>query len=232
MQSLDQSGLLAKAKWILGVSGGSYIAASRALVAHDLPAGTKPHAYAPGTPEERNLRYNTRYIAPNGADGAGRRPVAAPRGDSHVRLALAPLYALAHAWGWLLRWQGVLVPSGPHAMTAAVTGLAWWLPSVIAAGIMLVLFVLWWLTLEPPGAAPPPGALVASLKPDDRDRGADRASLVSWAATLAVGLALAMLAAPPLISWLTSSTGSLGTIARFVGFGARPSCRRSRRWRA
>src|SRR5258708_11588909 len=67
LQSLDQGGLLTKAKWILGVSGGSYIATSRALVAHDLPAGTNPHAYAPGTPQERNLRYDTRYIAPNGS---------------------------------------------------------------------------------------------------------------------------------------------------------------------
>ena len=51
LQSLDAGGLLAKAKakWILGVSGGSYIATSRALVAHDLPAGAEPHAYAPGT---------------------------------------------------------------------------------------------------------------------------------------------------------------------------------------
>jgi hypothetical protein len=31
------------------VSGGSYIASSRALVAHHLPAGTRPRAYAPGT---------------------------------------------------------------------------------------------------------------------------------------------------------------------------------------
>jgi hypothetical protein len=41
-QSLGQDGLVAKARWILGVSGGSYIAASRALVAHDLPRGTQP----------------------------------------------------------------------------------------------------------------------------------------------------------------------------------------------
>ena len=61
------------------------------------------------------------------------------------------------------------------------------------------------------------------LNPDNRDRGADRARLVSWAATLAVGLAVAMLAAPQLISWLTSSTGSLGTIAHFLGFGAKPT---------
>src|SRR5690348_17870941 len=36
LQSLDERGLLGKAKWIVGVSGGSYIAASRALVAHHL----------------------------------------------------------------------------------------------------------------------------------------------------------------------------------------------------
>jgi predicted acylesterase/phospholipase RssA len=33
LQSLDRGGLLAKVQWILGVSGGSYIASSRALVA-------------------------------------------------------------------------------------------------------------------------------------------------------------------------------------------------------
>ena len=65
LQALDEHRLLAKVKWILGVSGGSYIASSRALVAHDLPPGTTPRAYAPGTPEERNLRDNTRYIAPD-----------------------------------------------------------------------------------------------------------------------------------------------------------------------
>ena len=37
LQSLEAGGLLAKVKWILGVSGGSYIAASRALVASNLP---------------------------------------------------------------------------------------------------------------------------------------------------------------------------------------------------
>ena len=67
LQSLDRGGLLRTAKWIVGVSGGSYIASSRALVAHGLPPGSVPSAYAPGTAEERNLRDNTRYIAPNGA---------------------------------------------------------------------------------------------------------------------------------------------------------------------
>src|SRR5262249_53125134 len=139
-------------------------------------------------------------------------------------VALAPLYALAHAWGWLLRWQEVLVPSGPHAASAAVTGLGWWLTPVIVAAIALVLFAFWWLTLGP--AAGRPGGrsrLLASLRPDAPDRGANRATWVTWAASLAAGLAIAMLAVPPLISWLTRSTGSLGTITHFLGFGGKPS---------
>ena len=61
LQSLEQRGLAAKARWILGVSGGSYIAASRALVAHYLPGRAKPGAYAPGTPEERNIGLPVSY---------------------------------------------------------------------------------------------------------------------------------------------------------------------------
>ncbi len=223
LQSLDRRGVLAKAKWILGVSGGSYIATSRALVAHDLPAGTEPRAYAAGTPEERNLRDNTRYIAPNGATVlVGVLSLLLGAMVTSV-LVLAPLYALAHAWGWLLRWSGGLVPSGPHALTAAVTGLAWWLPTVIAAGVTLGLFAYWWLTLEPPRHPGRPARWWEVLTPDDPDRGASSAALVAWAATLTAGLALAMLAVPPVISWLTRSTGSLGTIAHFVGFGQRPA---------
>jgi hypothetical protein len=229
LQSLDEGGLLGKARWILGVSGGSYIATSRALVAHGLPAGTQPRAYAPGTPEERNLRDNTHYLAPNGATVlVGVLSLLLGAIVTFI-LALAPLYALAHAWGWLLRWQGVLVPTRPgsHALTAAGTGLGWWLPVVIAAGIMLAVFAFWWLTLEPTTLRRrDPAPWWSSLKPDDRDRGANRARLVSWAAVLAAGLALAMLAAPPLVSWLTRSTGPLGTIAHFAGFGARPSLSR------
>jgi hypothetical protein len=138
-------------------------------------------------------------------------------------IVAAPLYAFTHAWGWLLRWQGVLVPSGSRAMTAAATGTAWWLPTVIAAGITLVLFAFWWLTLEPRLQPTTGSRWWAWLKPDDPDRSANRATVVSWAALLTAGLALAMLAAPPLISWLTRSTGSFGTVARALGFGVRPA---------
>lgn len=225
LQSLDLGGLLGTAKWILGVSGGSYIASSRALVAHDLPSGTVPHAYAPGTAEERNLRDNTRYIAPNGATVlVGVLSLLLGAIVTFIIVA-APLYAFTHAWGWLLRWQGVLVPSGSRTMTAAVTGTAWWLLPVIAAGVTLVLFAFWWLTLEPPLSHRRAARVRwwAWLKPDDPDRSANRAQVVSWAALLTVGLSLAMLAAPPLISWLTRSTGSFGTVARAIGFGTRPT---------
>ena len=40
---------------------------------------------------------------------------------------------------------------------------------------------------------------------------------------MTAGLAIAMLAVPPLISWLTRSSGSLGTITHFLGFGGKPS---------
>ena len=221
LQSLDRGGLLSKVKWILGVSGGSYIASSRALVAHHLPAGTQLPAYAPGSPEERSLRYDSRYIAPNGSTilvGVLSMLLGA---IGTALIVFAPLYAITHAWGWLLRWQGALIPSGPHAMTAAVTASGWWLWPVIAGGIVLVAFLFWWGTLEPGGRRH--GRLLIWLNPDSRDCGSDRARLVSWIATLAAGLAVAMLAAPLLISWLASSTGSLGTIAHFLGFGARPT---------
>lgn len=225
LQSLAETGLLPKVSWIFGVSGGSYIAASRALVAHHLPPKEKSSAYGPGTPEERNLRHNTHYIAPNGATVlVGILSLVFGAIITFI-LATAPLYALAHAWGWVLRWQGVLVPSGPHTLTAVATRPGWWLPSVIAAGITFELFIFWWLTLRP-GLYRYTGRAAASwelLKSGDRDPAASRARLVNLAAFLTVALALAMLAVPPLISWLTRSTGSFGTIARFVGFGARPS---------
>jgi hypothetical protein len=79
LQALEEGALLRRAKWIVGVSGGSYIAASRALVARGLAEDARrdrardggqgrdkrPAAYARGTPEEQNLRNNTRYIAPD-----------------------------------------------------------------------------------------------------------------------------------------------------------------------
>jgi hypothetical protein len=215
LQSLDEGGLLGTAKWIVGVSGGSYIAASRALVARGLrrdkakreDAGLPPskdtrRAYARGTPEEDNLRNNTHYIAPDAKTvfvailtlllGAGATAI----------LVLAPLFALGHAWGWLLHAAGVLTWSGGKA-TASITAWYWWLAPVAGAAITLALFGYWWCTL-------------VSGSPE---RGARRARLVGWAAAITAGLAVLMLAVPPVIQWLYHSTGALGTVVRYFGFG-------------
>ena len=236
LQSLQESGLLAKAKWTLGVSGGSYITASRALVAHELsaaadsaPAEPQQAAYAPGTPEERNLRLDTRYIAPDGSTVlVGALSLLLGVVITFV-LVLAPVYALAHAWGWLLRWQGVVVPSGNHAFSADVTAVSWWLWPVILTGVTLVLFVAWWFSLHPQGTRhPADGKRVhppwwAYLRPDDRDSGANRAVVVTRMAVFTAGVAAAMLGVPLLISWLTRASGPAGTLARDIGFGTRPS---------
>src|SRR6516162_1420974 len=181
LQSLDEGGLLSKAKWIVGVSGGSYIAASRALVARGLrrdearrraegkpPSEDERHAYARGTPEEDNLRNNTHYIAPD-AKTMLVAVLSLLLGAAVIAiLVLAPLYALGHAWGWLLGAQGVLTWSGGKA-TASITAWTWWLAPVVAAGTALALFLYWWITL-------------VSGSPS---RGERRARMVGWAAFLA-----------------------------------------------
>ena len=53
LQGLEKAGLLGKARLILGVSGGSYIAASRALVAH----GLQQSAPGPGADPARLSAY-------------------------------------------------------------------------------------------------------------------------------------------------------------------------------
>jgi Patatin-like phospholipase len=209
LQALEEGGLLSRAKWIVGVSGGSYIAASRALVARGLaedarrdPSRARRPAYARGTPEEQNLRNNTRYIAPDAKTVLMAILSLLLGAAVTCLLVLAPLYAFAHAWGWLLRGQGVLTWSNGQ-VTASVTALPWLLPTAIAAAVTLILFLYWWGTLVSGG----PG------------RGEQRASAVGWAAAVTAGLALLMLAAPPVIAWLYHSTGALGTVVRFFGFG-------------
>jgi len=215
LQTLDEGGLLGKAKWIIGVSGGSYIAASRALVARGLRRAQDPNqaqhanqvndarsAYARGTPEEDNLRNNTHYIAPD-AKTVFVAVVSLLLGAAVTAvLALAPLYALGHAWGWLLHEQGVLTWSGGKA-TASVTAWTWWFTPAILAAITLVLFGYWWFTL-------------VSGSPIRGDR---RARLVGWAAAITTGIAVLMLVVPPVIEWLYHSTGALGTVVHFFGFG-------------
>jgi hypothetical protein len=201
LQSLAR-GLYPKTKWIVGVSGGSYIAASLSLVRHSLTAPDAEPAYGRGSAEEQHLRNNTRYIAPD-AKTALVGVLSLLLGVAVTfTLVMAPVYALSHAWGWLLRAQGILTWTRTGA-SASVTAWSWWLAPAVAAGLTLILFTYWWATLPSQGA---------------RD-GARRARWTGWAAAITAALALALLAAPPAIAWLYHSTGAVGTIAHAVGFG-------------
>src|SRR6204780_308800 len=199
LQALEQAGFLAKAKLILGVSGGSYMAASRALVARGLELGAGPTglpAYAPGSPEEQHLRDNTRYLAPDAKTLlAGVLSLLFGVAVTLV-LVLTPVFALAHAWGWVLRSRRVLTfPAhhpGTQQWTAALTATTWWIWPAIAAAVTVVIFAWWWATLRP------------------GPRGQERQSQVAvkalgWAAFGTAVLAVGMFGVPAVVAWLSSS---------------------------
>ena len=199
LQRLDQGSLPGKVRWIVGVSGGSYIAASRALVAHDLkrPQTDDRNAYARGTPEEQRLRDNIGPDIKMRLAGVMLIPFG---GAITFLIAIAPLYVISHALGWVLRWQHVLTWSAGRA-SASVTAQTWWLAPAIAAAITFTLFVWWQATID------------SNAEADSTNR----ARWVGRAAAITTVLALAMLAAPPLISWLYNATGLAGTIGRQYG---------------
>jgi hypothetical protein len=216
LQTMDTGGLVGKARWILGVSGGSYIAASRALVADSLNRPGDPHAhagqgqqaderrpYARGSAEEENLRNNSRYIAPDAKTALMGVLSLLLGAIVTFILATAPLFVLGHAWGWLLRGQGVLTWSQQGGASASVTAWTWWPAAAAAAAVTLALFVYWWATLGSGG----PG------------RGTGRARWVGWSAGITAALALLMLVVPLVIERLYHSTGALGTVVQFFGFG-------------
>ena len=203
LQSLQAGGLLGRAKWIIGVSGGSYIAAARALVAADLDrASTEPPAYVPRSPEEQHLRRNAGHTA-GGANIVLVGGLSLLGAVVMVVVVLAPLYAFSHAWGWLLNWQGVLTRPGPGLkMSASVTAPTWWVAPVVVAAFTAALFASLWGTFQ----SGIPG------------RWSSRASWAGKAVAVTAGLAVAMLVVPLLISWVYNTTGPIGSIVHFFAF--------------
>jgi hypothetical protein len=218
-QGLEEGGFLDRARLILGVSGGSYISASRALVAHGLADGADGAdapglpPYAPGSPEEQHLRDNTRYLVPDAKTLlAGVLSLLFGVAVTLV-LVLTPVFAVAHVWGWVLRSSAVLTYAvAPHSRTqqwtAALTGTTWWIWPVIAAGVTFFIFLWWWATLMP------------------SPRGQERHSQVAvkalgWAAFITVVLATAMFAVPGVVAWLSSShSAAFRTVLDDLGFGS------------
>ena len=216
LQWLERAGVMKKAKLIVGVSGGGYIASSRALVAHGLEkdgvAGADP-PYAPGTAEEEHLRDNTKYLVPDAKTLlAGVLSLLFGVAATLV-LVLTPLFAVAHVWGWVLRSRGVLtvaVAPGTHTQqwSASLTAASWWIYPAVAAGLTVLVFLWWWVTLAPGS--------------DGRDRHSQLAvKVLGWAAFVTLVLAAAMLAVPAVLAWLSGShAGDLKTVLDDLGFGA------------
>ena len=203
---------LDKVSMIVGVSGGSYITASRAVVASGPEISAKQPAYAPGSPEEQHLRDNTNYLVPDAKTLLAGVLSLLFGVATTLLLFLTPLFAVSHAWGWVLRSWGVLnytVAAHTHTVqvTAAVTGSAWIVPTA-AAGVTFLAFLWWWATLIP--------------TPRGKDRRSDVAvSVLGWLAFITLVLAVATLAVPELISWLAGPhSGSLKTVLDDLGFGA------------
>jgi hypothetical protein len=217
LQRLEAERFFYQAKLIIGASGGGHMAASRALVARGLEqdglaadAGTIP-PYAPGSPEEQHLR-DSSTVAP----GAKTAPAGllALLFDVAVTLLLflAPLFAVAHAWGWVLRSQAILTPAGTGRSSqwaVSVTTPTWWIWPVIAAGVTLVIFLWWRGTLVPPG----PGG--------QQRHGREAVESLRWAACITLILAVAMLAIPELVGWLSGPhSGALKTVLDNLGYGS------------
>lgn len=217
LQALEEARLLDKARLILGVSGGSYMAASRALVASRLKRGADEGglaAYAPGSPEEQHLRDNTRYIAPDAKTLLAGVLSLLFGVVTTLVLVLTPVFAVAHAWGWVLRSARVLTytvvathHSRTQQWTAALTATSWWIWPVIVAGVAVLVFLWFWATLIP--------------DPDGQERRSQVAvKALGRLAFITAALAAAMFAVPGVVAWLSSShSGALRTILDDLGFG-------------
>jgi hypothetical protein len=243
LQVLEEARFLDKARLILGVSGGGYMAASRALVAHGLEdaagggasaggggadggangavggAGAGADggglaAYAPGSPEEEHLRDNTRYIAPDAKTLLAGVMSLLFGVVTTLVLVLTPVFVVAHAWGWVLRSARVLTYT---VTTTHHSRTQQWTAALTAT--------TWWIW---PVIAAGVTVLVflwfwATLIPDPG--GQERRSQVAVKALgrlafITAALAAAMFAVPGVVAWLSSShSGALRTILDDLGFG-------------
>ncbi len=124
---------------VTAVSGGSYMAASFAMVDHHLTDAQRAEAlpYAAGSPEDNRLRAHTRYLVED--------PRVAAIGILAVLYGLllnllpilAGLFVIAKLLGWLLFETGALTPVGNDwtVTNVGVFALVAWAPSVLGVAL-------------------------------------------------------------------------------------------------
>jgi hypothetical protein len=194
---------------VVGVSGGSYITAAITLADHMAdsdghtagrgsaegaakPAGSRAlkgpasggRPFEPGSADEQRLRNNTHYLAPDGKTiTAGLLSLLG--GAVVISLILiAPVFAVAHALGWLLHYTHVLTwQAGQSVPVVNVTSWWWWLWPALAAAICAAVLVVW-------------------RRCEDRSQRPWWTQALGWAATALVVLAVATMVIPFAVRWL------------------------------
>lgn len=216
---------------LVGVSGGSYIAAAITLADHKANGNspqlehdstenaiqpTGPRAvrvpvpgerpFGPGSDEEQRLRNNTHYLAPDGKTfTAG---LLSLLGGAFVisLILIAPVFMVAHALGWLLRYTHVLTwQAGQAVPLVDVTHWWWWLWPAAAAAVCAAVFVVW-------------------HRRGDRGQHPMLTQALGWATTAAVALTLATMVVPFAVRWLSElvtwngpgASGSALTLSMFA----------------
>jgi hypothetical protein len=206
LQELAARGVMEDVDTVCAVSGGSYIAASHAEIAGCSSA--KPELrdiYAAGSPEEKWLRSNTRYLLPN-AKVAFYGAVRLLFGIAiNMLLLLAWFFLLGHVLGWFLFDRGLL--GGLHSGVPFSAARWYWM---IPLGL---------------------GALAAACS---FVKGTQRPwSTVAWIAlVLAAVSALGLLAAPRAIEAMYNTglndDGNVGIVVRGFGFASASGCEAAR----
>jgi hypothetical protein len=103
LQAFQEAEILSSARYLTAVSGGSYIAASYAIVSSrsEPSPPTNPPAYAPGSPEEHYLRNHSAYLGPAGISGKLWMILWTLVGVAvNLGIVFAALYIMATPLGW------------------------------------------------------------------------------------------------------------------------------------
>ncbi len=222
LQDLQSDGVLASAKYVAAVSGGSYIAAALAMVAKtsavagdddsdpQLVNDERPPFYR-GSPEEQYLRNRASYMAPGGI-GLWRLVQRVALGlIVNLAFLASALLLLAWALALLYRQTAPRLQAWGGAANATSSG-GWWIAAgVLGAGALLLgLF-----------------ALFVSSKHDDLRQACE--TLCMWLLGAAITVVVVSKGLPELLAYLRNHNilrhqhqvaKSQGTVGATVGGGA------------
>jgi hypothetical protein len=141
LQSFQREGVLKDADYLTAVSGGSYIAASYAMVTRlSDPPAHDPAVFAPGSPEEHFLKTHSAYLGPPGVAGKFWMVLRLLAGMTvNFGFVVVFLYLVARPIGW---WYAEALQPGLHSSVQPTVSLApwmWLLPTIVAGfGLLLV----------------------------------------------------------------------------------------------